>query len=419
MAGEAPMADRRRAGKQMESRVHPDDLLQRVQDVRLSLTGADTVRVRTDSGGVVECGHLGLRILERFARPTSLREFAGERVVSAQEWVDLLDTARALLAHGVLVDAAAKTARSDHPQRYWWDNPRPHIEMLDDVARTQRYIEALEQTIRRGDVVVDVGTGTGVLAMAAARAGAKHVYAIEAGAIADKAEELVALNGFRDAITIVRGWSTSVTLPERADVLVTETLGSDPFNERILEIVLDARKRLLVPDARIIPEKLALYASLVEVPEPSYGDDIYTPERSARWEASYGFDFSPLSSHERWVRGLRVPMATARTWQRLASPTLLVDVDLNSIDSAAIAAERRVRTDAAGRLDGAVLHFTASLAAGITLSTDPHGQDGDRHWWNVLNLRPPLEVEAGRLVQLSYGRHSPGVEQGLTVTVPG
>lgn len=401
------------------TRLDPDVRLQRLPDLRLTLTGAGTVRVKAPSGASIECGHLGLRILERFKEPTSLREFASERAAGTQEWIDLLESARSLITHGVLVDPEKPRSRQGASRGYWWDDPRPHIEMLDDQHRTSSFIEAIQQTVRPGDIVIDIGTGTGVLAMAAARAGAKRVYAIEAGAIADKAEKIVAANGFEDTISVLRGWSSVVSVPERADVLVTETIGSDPFNERILEIVIDARERLLTPGATIIPEGIALHGTPVEVPEATFADWVYTREGCSRWQAAYGFDFGQLVAHERWVRGIRVPMATARSWRPLARSVLLADVVLASADTGVITSERRVHAATSGRLDGAFLHFVARLASGISISTDPHAQEPASHWWNVLHLRPPVDIELGQHLQLTYGRNSPFVERGLTVTFPG
>jgi hypothetical protein len=396
----------------------PDTVLQRIPDVHLALTAAGTVRITSPTGAVVECGHVALRIVERFGRPATLRDVAAERAAGAQEWVDLLETARTLVSHGVLVDPREREARSTSAaQGYWWDNPRPHIEMLDDRQRTRRYIEAIERTVRPGDTVVDIGTGTGVLALAAARAGAARVYAIEAGAIAGKAEEIIAANGFADTVRVVRGWSTSIELPQRGDVLVTETLGSDPFNERILEIVIDARKRLVTPDARIVPRRISLFGVAVEVPESSFADWVYTTESCERWRTDYGFDFGPLVAHERWVQGVRVPMTTTRTWRRLTPPATLMEVDLRSTHSGTLAAVECVPVLEAGQLDGAFLYFDAELASGVALSTDPDEAREDRHWWNVLSLHPPTGVDPGQLVQLSYGRNSSTVERGLTISL--
>ena len=99
----------------------------------------------------------------------------------------------------------------------------PHqIRMLEDQVRTSRFIEAIQRTVQPGDVVVDVGTGSGVLAVAAAQAGAKRVYAIEGRPIANVAARFFQGSGFGDRINLIRGMSTEITLPERADILVSD-----------------------------------------------------------------------------------------------------------------------------------------------------------------------------------------------------
>jgi hypothetical protein len=389
-------------------------VLQRSSNVRLLLTGANTVKVKLPAG-TLDCGPLGLRLLERFARPMSVREAAAAHAQGAQEWMDLLNTLAGLVEHGVLYDVAVGPEDAE-VRGYGFDNPRPHIEMLDDVTRTRRFIDAVEATVRPGDVVVDVGTGTGILAMAAARAGAEQVYAIEAGAIAEQAEQIIAANGFADVITVLRGWSTSITLPRRADVLVTETIGSDPLDERIVEIVTDARRRLLSPDARIIPSRVSVLGTVVEVPETAIATNVYTAGRARRWQDAYGFDFRPLLAPERRLHDHRVPMATTRAWSRLTPVVRLVDIDLRTVTSATVTAEALVHAERAGRLDGALLHFEVQLAPGIALSSDPLGPDEIASWSNVLSLVPPVEVSPGQQLRLAYHRNVRGATTGLSVT---
>ena len=91
------------------------------------------------------------------------------------------------------------------------------------------------------DVVVDIGTGTGILATCAALSGARRVHAIESSAIADAAEQVFEKNGVADRVNLVRERSTRVTLPERGDLLVTETIGNDLLDEHLLAIVSDAK----------------------------------------------------------------------------------------------------------------------------------------------------------------------------------
>lgn len=97
--------------------------------------------------------------------------------------------------------------------------------------------------------MLDLGTGTGVLAVAAARAAARHVYAIEASGIGRVAQRVFRANGVEDRITLLQGWSSTLSPPEPATVLVSEIVGHDPLDEGVLEHTPDARARLLAPGA--------------------------------------------------------------------------------------------------------------------------------------------------------------------------
>lgn len=98
--------------------------------------------------------------------------------------------------------------------------------MLPDDRRTGDHLAAIEEAVRPGDVVLNIGTG--VLAVAAARAGARRVYAVEASDIAEVAGRVFAANGVQDRVTLIPGWSRTVDLPEPVDVLVAATEGRRP-----------------------------------------------------------------------------------------------------------------------------------------------------------------------------------------------
>ncbi len=151
------------------------------------------------------------------------------------------------------------------------DTIQLHVNMLNDRTRTSAYLASISKAVRPGDVVLDIGTGTGVFSIAAARAGARHVYAIEAGRIAKAARTLFEVNGVADRVTLIRGWSTCISLPERADVLIAELIGDDPLAEQVIGITRDAVMRLLKPDARLVPSDIKIFGVPVTVPTDELG----------------------------------------------------------------------------------------------------------------------------------------------------
>jgi SAM-dependent methyltransferase len=151
----------------------------------------------------------------------------------------------------MLIDERALVpAGADRGPTHGWADPVEHARMFHDDRRTGDYLRALAEAVRPGDVVLDIGTGSGVVAIAAARAGARRVYAVEASDIAEVADRVFAINGVQDKVTLIPGWSRHIDLPEPADLLVSELIGNEPFEEEILETTLDARRRLLKPGAR-------------------------------------------------------------------------------------------------------------------------------------------------------------------------
>ena len=99
--------------------------------------------------------------------------------------------------------------------------------MLQDLTRTGTYRHAfLSNAIDFKDkVVLDVGTGTGILALFACQAGARKVYAVEASQSAEIARALVEANGYSDRIEIIEAKLEDVTLPEKVDIIISEPIG--------------------------------------------------------------------------------------------------------------------------------------------------------------------------------------------------
>jgi type II protein arginine methyltransferase len=129
--------------------------------------------------------------------------------------------------------------------------------MMDDKPRNSAYRAAIARAVQ-GKRVLDIGTGSGLLAMMAARAGALTVTACESvGLIADRARDIVALNGLASRVKVIPKSSTELVpgrdLPERAEVLITETFTSGLLGEGIFPTLEHAHQHLLTPDAAVIP----------------------------------------------------------------------------------------------------------------------------------------------------------------------
>jgi len=146
--------------------------------------------------------------------------------------------------------------------------PRWHFLLVRDWRRNAVYEQALRHFVTPDVTVLEIGTGTGILAMMAARAGAKHVYTCEMEPlVAEAARENIARNGFADRVTVIAKKSTNLVigadLPRCADLLVSEIVDNGLLGEYVLPILEDAKARLLRPDARIVPAQIALRGALV------------------------------------------------------------------------------------------------------------------------------------------------------------
>ncbi|MFZ5670777.1 MAG: 50S ribosomal protein L11 methyltransferase [Pseudomonadota bacterium] len=139
------------------------------------------------------------------------------------------------------------------------DVPAWHFAIVRDQLRNQAYDQALIRAIRPGSRVLDIGAGTGLLAMMAARAGAAHVFTCEMEpAVARAAREIVAANGLADRITVLAKHSTAVDagdLGGPVDVLVSEIVSNDMVSEGVLPVLEDAIGRLVAPGGAVIPAR--------------------------------------------------------------------------------------------------------------------------------------------------------------------
>jgi SAM-dependent methyltransferase len=286
---------------------------------------------------------------------------------------------------------------ADHVIRY-------HAEMLSDHVRTSSFLDLVHQTVRPRDVVVDIGTGTGILAITAARAGAAHVYAIEAGPIAQVTEELFRANGVLDRITLIRNWSTRVRLPGGVDVVVAELIGNDPLAERVFGITKDAIRRFLKPGGRLLPSGLRILGQPLQLPNEEIRRRMFRPETVDSWTSWYGLDFGPLAGVTQVDGSFDfVNPRRMRNWKSLSEPVVLAEMDFMTWDRPWIQARETLVATSRGRLDGVVVYFELMAGREPFLSTRPATVKKDNHWLSPLYIFDEAEtVRPGEPLTISY-----------------
>ena len=394
----------------------PDTYLQLAPGIRTRLDAAGHVLVDAPDGTIIDVGPRGFQTLSMFARPLSLGD-ALERLESnsngSTDFVPTVSVINMLIEDGALVQPDADRT----PTRGWAD-PVEHARMLHDDRRTSDYVGAVRSAVRSDDIVLDIGTGSGVLAIAAARAGARHVYAVEASDIADVAERVFAANGMQDRVTLIRGWSRDVELPEPADVLVAEVIGNEPFEEEILETTLDARRRLLKPDARLIPHTLELVARPLLIPEGEARQRAIGSHAIQRWRQLYGIEFQPLldAAFHGPVNNPTEAEVLAR-WPPSGPPVTLATVELGRYERPTVDAFAALAVADSRWVNAIAVTFRAHLHGSVVHTLDPWKWPSSSWATSVWVLPDPVWVDAADTLRVRYCRRVPGRADGLSCEV--
>lgn len=273
-----------------------------------------------------------------------------------------------------------------------------HLSMLVDEERMGAYQRAISASVRPGDVVVDIGAGTGILSFLACAAGASRVYAVEAGPVIEIARELCAHNGFDDRVVFLEEWSTEVEPPEPADVLITETIGNAAFDEGIIAWTADARRRMLRPGGLVLPRRVTMRAAAVE----SWDDHAQVSDWSA---SSLPFDYRTV--RRRAERTLW--FAQLRASQLLTEPSVVSGVDLRTATDDPVVGSGASRVERDGTLHGLACWFDAELAAGITLTNSPP-TPAPSWLQGFLPVPRPLAVRSGDLIEWEIAVSADGSE---------
>ncbi len=290
--------------------------------------------------------------------------------------------------------AAEERAYHERDRRTRGAVARWHFAMLNDGERAASYDLALATFLRPNMHVLDIGCGSGLLGMLAAKHGAAHVTSCEAvPEIAEVARRIVATNGYADRVNVVAKISTELRvaadLPRRADLLVTEIVDCGLVGEGILPTLRHAREHLLGEGGTIIPRAATVYATLIE------SEDI---RRLNVVTSSRGLDvrlFNELSSR------LYFPVRS-HTWPYtfLSPAATAFEVDFLTDPLEPTTREVVFTAKQSGTCHAVMFWFDMELVPGVSLRNQPG--DYKTHWMQAVQcIDRPFGVRAGETITLT------------------
>ena len=302
-------------------------------------------------------------------------------------------------------------------------------DMLEDQNRMTAYSDAvrLNPESFRDKVVLDVGTGSGVLAMWAAQGGAKKVYAVEATHMAVQARKIVAANGLSDVVEVIQGSMEEVVLPEKVDVIISEWMGYFLLRESMFDSVMKARDKWMKPGGAMFPSRAKMYLAAIksnksgmkyqELQESMNVWDQFVADTNE----NYGIDLSCMTGE--FEEEQREHYLNTAAWsdvhpsQLMSRPITVAEFDLNKATMDDIEQLRNVdfkmklfpqRTGAPGesRVGAFCGWFDVTFAGSpenpcenpVVLTTEPDA-NGATHWGQqAFHMWPEVHASDGEII---------------------
>ncbi|TMW57527.1 hypothetical protein Poli38472_003452 [Pythium oligandrum] len=332
--------------------------------------------------------------------PNAAEETAG--------WKKFARKQEEISSHATAASPRAQTAENDadddeNPFSQYYGMLLHQQNMLQDHIRTSTYERAMLENSAdfKDKIVLDVGTGSGILAYFAVKAGAKHVYAVELSDMAHCARELLAANGLSDRITVIKGKMESVELPEHVDIVVSEPMGFFLVHERMLETYVNAGKKWRRPNApfKMFPSIGTMFIA------PFTDDSIYREQMSkvAFWRQRdfYGLDLSVMRERAVENHFSQPVVGYFPSEILLSSATVTHEIDFASVTNEALDTfdmPFHFVIERTAIMHGMACWFTVDFLGStsrVVLSTAPD-QPGT-HWYQCRLLLPtPIAVNASQ-----------------------
>jgi protein arginine N-methyltransferase 1 len=274
---------------------------------------------------------------------------------------------------------------------------RDYGKMISDTARIEAYSEALRRAINKDAVVVDIGTGTGIFALLACRFGARKVYAIEPSTSIELAKESAIANDFAGQIEFFQAVSTSISLPERADIVVSDLRGILPIFNGNLPTIIDARTRFLKPDGILMPSADLLWVALAEAPDAFKAIEEPWLRNSLEIDIRKGARYvaNEIRSHKPCRDDL------------LTEPACWAQLDYSTLTSANISGSIDVRPSRPGVAHGLSMWFVAEFDGGPGFSSAPW-ENSTVYGTAFFPLENPVKLNPDDLVTIDLNAYLTG-----------
>ncbi|SGY26200.1 BQ5605_C018g08709 [Microbotryum silenes-dioicae] len=283
-----------------------------------------------------------------------------------------------------------------------------HEVMLKDKVRTDSYRDFIMSNpqLFKDAVVLDVGCGTGILSMFAAKSGAKKVYAVDASNVVYKAQRSIKANGLSEVITVIRGKIEDLEIPEKVDIIVSEWMGYCLLYECMLDSVLSARDRFMKPTGLMVPSQTSIMLAL-------FSGSAMVDDRVKFWDNVYGFDMSAMKEEIKddalidVVDGKEVVSDTIAISDIVTQTTTVADLSFTSPFKLTANRSTTVNAflahfDTFFTSDARLMHSQSELKQGeVYFTTGAH--DTPTHWKQTMFLlKEPIRVEAGTVIEGSF-----------------
>ncbi|XP_029935727.1 protein arginine N-methyltransferase 3 isoform X2 [Myripristis murdjan] len=313
-----------------------------------------------------------------------------------------------LLAQGLVLNTessrgsgnlgAVAELREDEDEAYFssYGHYGIHEEMLKDKVRTESYRDFMYRNpeVFKDKVVLDVGCGTGILSMFAAKAGAKKVIGVDQSEIIYQAMDIVRSNQLEDRITLIKGRIEDINLPvEKVDIIISEWMGYFLLFESMLDSVLYARDLYLADGGSVYPD-------LCNISLAAIGDAQKHHDRIAFWDDVYGFNMACMKKAV--VPEAVVEVVKADTL--ISEPTTITAIHCNTVrlselDFASDFSLKITHTTNCTAIVGYFdIFFDKGCSNKVMFSTGP--QATTTHWkQTVFLLESPVPVQEGEELQ--------------------